>query len=247
VRPASPGGGGTATVAVPPVRTKSRRRLRAAGTTLAVVGAGLLAWIGVVALWADPFTGLYALLQQRRLADRYEQEAKGHAHRLGDLPLALAARRYRLSLHAGDPFGRIRVGRLGLDAVVVEGASSASLRRGPGRDLRSLAPGEGGLVYVAGHRTTYGAPFGDLDQLRRGDPIRVEVPYATYRYAVTRSRVVRANDLSVLRPRGREELALQACHPRFFASHRLVVYARPVAVARPAPRARSSTPVASSR
>ena len=92
-------------------------------------------------------------------------------------------------------------------------------------------PGEGKLVYVAGHRTTYGAPFSDINQLERGDMISVELPYGSVEYEVTSHRIVDDNDLSVLESREREELVLQACHPRFFASQRYLVYARPVAVA----------------
>jgi sortase A len=226
---------GAAAVAAPTVGFGYRRRLRVAGTGLALTGAAFLAWVTVVWVWGDPFTALYAALQQRRLADRYGQVAPARAAALGGLDLAEAARRYRLSLRPGDPFARIRVGALGLDAIVVEGTGAAQLRMGPGRDGRSLAPGEGGLVYLAGHRTTFGAPFGDLDRLQPGDRVRLELPYAVYQYAVTGSRVVRASDLGALRSRGREELALQACHPRFFATHRLVVYARPTLVTRSAP------------
>jgi sortase A len=91
-------------------------------------------------------------------------------------------------------------------------------------------PGEGHLVYVAGHRTTYSAPFSDIDDLEPGDRIVVELPYGTLEYRVTQHEIVRADELRVLRSRGREVLALQACHPRFFASHRYIVYARPVRV-----------------
>jgi sortase A len=94
-------------------------------------------------------------------------------------------------------------------------------------------PGERELVYVAGHRTTYGAPFSDIDDLRAGDRVIVEVPYGTFEYRVTRHRIVDEHELSVLRTKHREELALQACHPRFFASHRYIVYASPVRATAP--------------
>ena len=94
-------------------------------------------------------------------------------------------------------------------------------------------PGERELVYIAGHRTTYGAPFSDIDKLGNGDSISVELPYGSVEYEVTDHRVVDDNDLSVLTSHGREELVLQACHPRFFASQRYLVYARPIAVEQP--------------
>ncbi len=124
--------------------------------------------------------------------------------------------------------------------VVVNGTDAGSLKKGPGRDARTFMPGEGELVYVAGHRTTYSAPFSDIDDLRRGDRVRLRVPYATFVYRVTGHVIVPASDVDRLRSRGHEQLALQACHPRFFASHRYVVSAELVETAPPAPGARSS-------
>jgi sortase A len=91
-------------------------------------------------------------------------------------------------------------------------------------------PGEGQLVYIAGHRTTYLAPFAHIEAIRLGDSVTLDVPYGTFRYRVFRHRVVGANDVAVLHSHGREVVVLQACHPRFFASHRYLVYARLVEV-----------------
>jgi sortase A len=91
-------------------------------------------------------------------------------------------------------------------------------------------PGEGQLVYIAGHRTTYGAPFAHITDLKRGDRVFIELPYGTFEYAITGHRIVAAEELSVLKSKGVEQLALQACHPRFFASHRYIAYAKPVGV-----------------
>jgi sortase A len=191
-----------------------------------VCGAATLAWALLVWQWRDPFTSLYTWLQQRDLAGRYEALAASHP--LSQTDLAATARRYRQQARRGDPLGRLRIERLGLDILLVNGTDKASLRRGPGRDRRSFMPGEGKLVYVAGHRTTYLAPFGDIDRLGRGDRISIEVPYGTFTYAVTGRRVVEADEMSVLRSPDRETLRLQACHPRFFASHRHIVFAKPV-------------------
>jgi sortase A len=91
-------------------------------------------------------------------------------------------------------------------------------------------PGENRLVYIAGHRTTYLAPFSHIDRLKKGDRITLEVPYATFIYSVTGHRIVKSTDLSVLRSPRHELVELQACHPRFFASHRFIAYARLVRV-----------------
>jgi sortase A len=155
------------------------------------------------------------------------------ARRLRSEQAALKAdgARYRKELHEGDPLGRITVPRLGLkNMVVVNGTDHDSLTKGPGRYLGSYMPGQGQLIYIAGHRTTYLAPFSHIDSLRRGDRVTLQLPYATFTYAVTGSRIVPASDLSVLRTHGHEQLILQACHPRFFATHRYLAYARLVEV-----------------
>ena len=207
------------------------------GTVLLVVGLGLLAWAATVYLWKDPFTTAYTAYEQRRLErslDRQfaawspaSREPAAHAAKIVDL--RPQARRFRLASHDGDAIARIYVPRLGLDAVVVNGTAVADLRRGPGRHLETYMPGEGKLVYIAGHRTTFGAPFSKIDELRVGDRIRLQLPYGTVIYSVTSHRIVDDNDLSVLESPNREVLVLQACHPRFFASQRYLVYARPVA------------------
>ncbi len=226
-----------------------RRVLRVTGSLLVVAGVLMLAWAFVVWRWEDPFTRLYTEREQRelessyaeRLAD-YERVAAPAAGASGGMErttprvpvswLRAAARRYRRASAEGDALGHLRIPRLGVDMVFVNGTDSKTLKRGPGRyaGRRSYMPGEGHLVYVAGHRTTYSAPFSDIDDLEAGDRVVVELPYATFEYRVTRHEIVRADELHVLRSRGREVLALQACHPRFFASHRYLVYARPVRV-----------------
>jgi LPXTG-site transpeptidase (sortase) family protein len=130
--------------------------------------------------------------------------------------------------------------------VLVNGTDHDSLTKGPGRDLRTYMPGEGRLVYIAGHRTTYLAPFSHIERLRRGDRVTLRMPYATFVYRITRHRIVKADDLSVLRSPAHELLELQACHPRFFATHRYIAYALPVRVEPLHGRAYSTTPAATS-
>jgi sortase A len=115
---------------------------------------------------------------------------------------------------------------MGVNLVLVNGTDHDTLKKGPGRDGRTFMPGENRLIYIAGHRTTYGAPFSHIDRLHSGDRVTIEVPYGTFIYAVTRHRIVKATDLSVLRSPKHEVVELQACHPRFFASHRYIAYAR---------------------
>jgi sortase A len=215
-----------------------RRYSRPFGTLLIVAGFTTLAWAGVVWAWQDPLTNLYTRWEQHALAQRYDERARSYRPRaLAGASLASAktelraeARRYRKDSRRGDAIGRISIPRMGLDMVLVNGTDHDTLTKGPGRDPRSAMPGEGRLVYVAGHRTTYSAPFSHIDRLRAGDRVTLRMPYATFVYAVTGHKIVVDSDLSVLKSRGYEQLALQACHPRFFATHRYIAYAKLVAV-----------------
>ena len=216
------------------------------GTLLLVIGLGVLAWAATVYLWKDPFTTAYTAYEQRRLASNLDENFESWQPAPVPKPvsrptptpkpipkpkhddLSREAKRFRLASDNGDAIARLRVPRLDLNLVVVNGTNASDLRRGPGRHEDTFMPGEGKIVYVAGHRTTYGAPFSEINQLDVGDPITVELPYGSVEYRVTSHRIVDDNDLTVLNSHGREELVLQACHPRFFASQRYLVYARPV-------------------
>jgi sortase A len=211
-----------------------RRWVRILGTVLVVLGVLTLVWAAVVWQWQDPFTALYTTWRQHQLTSQYEKRVE--AFDAAPLPtssvaaerrsIAREAKRYRLESKRGQAIGRIRVPRMGVDMILVNGTDHETLKKGPGRDLQTFMPGENRLVYIAGHRTTYLAPFSHIDRLRTGDRITIEVPYATFIYSVTHHRIVEATDLSVLRSPQHELLALQACHPRFFASHRYIAYAR---------------------
>lgn len=228
---------------IPRRRAKLRRLARIGGTLMIVAGLGFIGWALLVWQWQDPFTLLYTKYEQRKLAQKYERRVASltepsaaprvagtvsDAERLRQV--AVEARRYRLASRTGDPLGRIKVPRLGVNMILVNGTDTETLKKGPARDERTYMPGEGELVYIAGHRTTYGAPFARINELRRGDEITLELPYATFVYRVTGYVIVPADDIARLRSRGREEVALQACHPRFFATQRYIVYARPVRI-----------------
>lgn len=215
-----------------------RRRLRLLGTVLAVTGVLAVAWALVVWQWQDPFTALYTLWKQHQLAPQYAQRASAFRPAApSDSSLAAErrdvaaeARTYRLKTHRGEGIGRLVVPRMGVNMILVDGTDHDSLTKGPGRDLVSYMPGENRLVYIAGHRTTYLAPFSHIDLMHKGDPITIKVPYGTFLYRVSGQRIVLANDLAVLRSPRHDLLILQACHPRFFATHRFLVYAQLVHV-----------------
>jgi len=226
-----------------------RRLARILSTFLIVAGVLTLAWAVVVWRWQDPFTALYTHWQQRHLAAQLNRRFADY--RPATLPtqversdpaaerqaVATDAAAFRRSAKLGEAIGRIRIPRIGLNMVLVDGTDEESLKRGPGRDPRTYMPGQNRLVYIAGHRTTYLAPFSHIDAIRPGDEITLTMPYATFVYRAAGHRIVPATDLSVLRSPPHELLELQACHPRFFATHRYIVYARLVRV-----RPRDGTP-----
>jgi sortase A len=216
-----------------------RRVLRVTGTVL--IGAGVLGliWVIVVWQWQDPFTGLYTTWQQHELRGqlnrivarqeplpRFAADASRRARLTAEKNwIAKEAAAFQRESHEGQAIGRIIIPRIGLKIVVVDGTDDSSLRRGPGLDLQTSMPGRDELVYIAGHRTTYLAPFSHIEKIVPGSIIRLEMPYATFVYRAYDHRIVRATDLGVLRPVGHELLRLQACHPRFFATHRYIVEA----------------------
>jgi len=217
-----------------------RRLSRIAGTILAVAGLGMLAWVLVVWRWQDPFTALYTHWKQHQLSQAYERRFSAYEPaqlRQNEASvsartkvIAREARLYRIHSGRGQAIGRIRVPHLDLNMILVNGTDHNTLTKGPGRDRRTYMPGEGQLVYIAGHRTTYLAPFAHIERLRSGDAVTLDVPYATFRYRVFKHRIVGAHEMSVLRSHGVEVVELQACHPRFFASQRYIAYARLVRV-----------------
>jgi sortase A len=201
-----------------------RRWVRVLGAVLVAAGVLTLAWVIVVWQWQDPFTALYTHFEQVQLSHTYEKRAAAfHPHLpAGDLAsrkrrIAAEAGIYAHTLNEGDPVGRLRIGRIGLNMMV-------------GHYLGSALPGQGHLIYIAGHRTTYLAPFADINDIRVGDYISFDVPYGDFTYRVTRHYIVASTALSVLRDHGSEILRLQACHPRFFATHRYIVDAKLVSV-----------------
>ena len=220
------------------------RLLRWSGTTLIVLGLLVGLWAFVVWQWQDPFTSLYTRWQQHKLKGTYAEVVRtyhplpvAHAKSVSVAAerriLVTEATRYRRIAKVGAPIGHIDVPRLGLHMLVVNGTNHDSLVKGPGRDERTYMPGQGQLIYIAGHRTTYLAPFAHIDSMKVGDLVKLKLPYATIVYSVTGHVIVDAHDLSVLRSHNRELLALQACHPRFFSTQRYIVWAKPISVTLP--------------
>jgi LPXTG-site transpeptidase (sortase) family protein len=132
----------------------------------------------------------------------------------------------------GGAFARIVAPAMGLDAVVVKGTRTQDLKKGPGWIVRTDLPGETGNVGISGHRTTYGHPFGRIDELKIGDTVDVYSRFRRYRYAVERTIVVRPNRVDVIAHTETPQLTMTACHPPYSAAYRIVVQAKLVDVRR---------------
>jgi sortase A len=195
-------------------RTRSgplRAVLRFVASVLIVSGTLLIADAGVTLAWQEPIS----LLLSEREQDRLERK-------LRDPPRRVLERRPL----RGDAIARIELPTIDKSAYVVEGTDTSSLRKGPGHYPDTPLPGEPGTVAIAGHRTTYGAPFRHVDDLRSGAPIEVEMPDGTFVYRVERTRIVEPDDTWVKRRVAHDRLVLSACHPLHSAAKRIVVFAR---------------------
>ncbi len=210
--------------------------LRPLSSLLLLAGMLLLADAVCTLVWQEPVSAIYGRVQQGRLDQRLAELEKakpgGTERRLlsrmhsSRQRLAFSARALDRRAKPGDPLGRILMNRIGLSTVMVAGTDGSSLRRGPGHYPGTPLPGAGGTVGIAGHRTTYGAPFRGLDRLRRGDPIELQMPYGRFTYRVERTRIVPPTATWVTQRVGYDRLILSACHPLYSAAKRIVVFAR---------------------
>ena len=125
----------------------------------------------------------------------------------------------------GVPFGRIEIDKIGLDAVLFEGVDRDTLKLGPGHMPETPLPGQPGNAVVSGHRTTYGRPFFDVDQLVVGDTIDVETALGMSTYAIRQILVVAPTDVWVTDPIEGAWLTLTTCNPKFSAAERLIIQA----------------------
>ncbi len=212
---------------------------RFCGAVLTVSGALLLFDAGATLAWQEPVTAIVATRAQSDLEGQLDAQraavGRGRTRGVADpgrLLAALAAAS-ATQARAGRAFGRIELPTLDRSYAAVQGVEEGDLERGPGHYPSTPFPGQGGTVAIAGHRTTYLAPFRTIDRLRRDDEIIVTMPYGRFVYAVTGTRIVSPQTLSVIRRVGYERLVLTACHPVYSASQRIVVFAR----------LRSATPV----
>jgi sortase A len=225
--------------------SRGRRALLLAGLV-----AGLLAAAdGVLTIvWQEPLTAIVQARSQSDLRDdlaarerafaRAEAQAAAEARRRRESRAAQAraraARQRReamVALRAADgaALGTLEIPGIDLRTVVVASTSHDALTKGPGHYRGTALPGLRGTVGIAGHRTTYGAPFRRIDEVRPGARLVLRMPYGRFAYRVTGTRITTPGDASALQDqRGAPRLVLTACHPLYSAAKRIVVTARQV-------------------
>ncbi len=207
--------------------------------SIALITAGLVVFadVGVTLAYREPISSIYGSIKQGEAADqlksleaRYPTRADRRAVarvRSTRRQIAILARRFARQASTGEAIGRIVAPAMdGLNIVVVQGTDTASLEKGPGHYPQTPFPGQGGTVGIAGHRTTYLAPFRHIDSMHHGDRIVLEMPYATFYYRVQKTAIVDPSDVGVVRPVGYERLVLSACNPLYSAAERYIVFAR---------------------
>src|SRR5438477_8105067 len=135
----------------------------------------------------------------------------------------------------GDAIAIIKIPKINVDKAVVQGVGTEDLKKGPGHYPTTPMPGQKGNAAIAGHRTTYGHPFYDLDSLKPGDKIFVTTHQDSFEYDVDHTTVVDPHDVAVLDPTPDNRLTLTTCNPRFSAAQRLIVVSALVGPAVEAP------------
>lgn len=206
-----------------------RAVIRGIGKTLISVGVLLFLFVGYQ-LWG---TGLAEAKSQKALEENFRRRLTPLPALPGDSPTSSPTTVPRVEL--GGASALIEIPKIDLKKFVVEGVGVEDLKQGPGHYPETPMPGQRGNAAIAGHRTTYGAPFWSLDELTSGDQIFVTTAAGRFRYDVMESLVVDPSAVYVLDPTGDDRLTLTTCNPRFSAAERLVVVARLVSPAADSP------------
>jgi sortase A len=212
------------------------RLTRIVSIMLITAGVVVLVDAGLTLVWQEPLSAAYGSIKQGQAEDELDELESEYPSAADLAAIAgvdgtaakahILADRFKPHLEDSRAIGRIEIGRIGLRAVVVQGTETGSLQKGPGHYAKTSLPGQPGTVAIAGHRTTYLAPFRHIDDIRDGDEIRVEMPYAAFTYTVEKHDVVDPGDVGVIKPVGYERLVLTACHPPYSAAERYVVFAK---------------------
>jgi sortase A len=217
------------------------RALGAIGRTCVTAGVLTLLFVAYQ-LWG---TGIREAQAQDRLQGEFEEAIGAAPEPAGTTPDATTPTTVGPPPPPpaeGDAMAQIRIPRIGVDKIVVEGVTLDDLKRGPGHYPDTPMPGQPGNAAIAGHRTTYGAPFNRIDELEPGDEILVTTAQGSFRYEMTEQQIVSPDQVEVLDNVGDNRLTLTACHPKYSASQRIIVVATLAGEAAPAPTPTSTTP-----
>ena len=209
--------------------------LRALPFVVLTIGTLLLVEGALTVLWKEPISALLTARGESALEDdlqRKEQEVAAEAARnRKQLARYQAWRAVKLNRSAGtsEAIGRLRIPKIGLSKVVVQGTDEAvSLKKGPGHYTESPLPGQNGnwTAGIAGHRTTYGAPFRRINELKKGNKVVFTLPYGRFTYEVEKTKIVDAGYTQAFVPQGKDKIVLTAGHPLYSAAQRILVYGR---------------------
>jgi sortase A len=213
-----------------------RRLVRDISSVLMISGLLLVADAVATLVWQEPVTAVIGLIQRSQIDKQYLSFQTApltpvERHAVVTLPnpeqrIAFLARREQHQVSTGDAIGHIAIPKIGASYDVVEGTDEATLEKGPGHYPGTAFPGLGQTVAIAGHRTTYLAPFRHLDALKPGDRIVLKMPYGRFTYIVQYHRIVLPTALWVTHNVGYERLVLSACNPLYSAAQRIIIFAR---------------------
>jgi sortase A len=213
-----------------------RRFARILSVTLITAGLVILADAGVTLAWKEPLSSIYASFKQsagsgrlKEIRDEFLADQDvidlGPTRDVDKRARELADLYEKKKLQDGQPFGQIKIPSVGIDFVVFQGTEEADLAKGPGHYPTTALPGQGRTIGIAGHRTTYLAPFNKIDSIDVGDEISLDMPYADFTYEVTNTKIVDPTDVQIVDDIGTERLVLTACHPLYSAAQRYAVFA----------------------
>jgi sortase A len=218
-----------------PGAKRRRRLLRDVSLVLIISGLLLLADAGVTLLWQEPLTAVIALIKRGEINKNFLSYRAAPLSELDRRALAAIksvrervaylARQERRVVKTGDAIGTIQLPNIGT-YTVIQGTDTSSLEKGPGHYPQTAFPGVGQTVAIAGHRTTYLAPFRHLDNVKPGQQIVLTMRYARFTYAVQYTRIVNPTAWWITRNLGYDRLVLSACNPLYSASQRIVVFGR---------------------
>jgi sortase A len=197
--------------------------VRDISSVLIISGLLLVLDAGVTLVWQEPVTAVVALIKRSEINKRflsYKSEPLTRTDRsaLATLKtmqqrIRFLARREQHQVTTGAAIGKIVIGKIGASFDIVQGTDTASLEKGPGHYPSTAFPGLGQTVAIAGHRTTYLAPFRHIDSLSPGDQIVLKMPYAQFTYVVQYHKIVLPTALWVTNNVGYDRLVLSACNP----------------------------------